>query len=89
MGRTLNMENSPATGTSPSVMLSPNARIVVTASRGDGSATLTANEQLAYRRTASVATHMTAVEPTLNVEPLGGVHVADTGAVPPVSVGEP
>jgi hypothetical protein len=32
--------------------------------------------------------HVTAVEPTLNVEPLGGVHITDTGAVPPVTAGE-
>jgi hypothetical protein len=31
---------------------------------------------------------VTAVEPTLNVEPLGGVQDAATGAVPPASVGE-
>jgi hypothetical protein len=47
------------------------------------------NEQLAARPTASVAVHVTTVEPMLNVDPLGGVHVTDTGAVPPVTVAEP
>jgi hypothetical protein len=29
------------------------------------------------------------VEPMLNIDPLGGVHVTATGAVPPVTVAEP
>jgi len=69
-------------------MLSPNARIVVTPRRGGGSVTVAVNEQLAVRRTASVAVQVMAVEPMLNVDPLGGVHVTDTGAVPPVTVAE-
>jgi hypothetical protein len=68
-------------------MLSPNARILVTLRRGDGSVTLTVNEQRAVRRTASVAVHVTAVEPTLNIDPLNGVQDTDTGAVPLVTVG--
>jgi hypothetical protein len=68
-------------------MLSPNAKIVLTPRRGNGSITLTANEQLAARRAASVAVHVTDVEPTVNVEPLGGVQVTDRGAVPPVTAG--
>ena len=70
-------------------MLSPNARILVTPRRGDGSVTVTVNEQLAVRRTASVAVHVTAVEPNANVEPLVGVHVTDIGAVPPVTLARP
>jgi hypothetical protein len=70
-------------------MLSPNARILVTPRRGAGKTTLAVNEQLAARPTASVAVHVTTVEPRLNVDPLGGVHVTDTGAVPPVTVAEP
>jgi hypothetical protein len=70
-------------------MLSPNARIVVTLRRGDGGVTVTTNEQLAVRRTASVAVHATGVEPRLNVDPLAGVHDTVTGAVPPVTIAEP
>ena len=70
-------------------MLSPNARILVTPNRGAGETTLATNEQLATRRTASVAVHVTAVEPTPNVDPLGGVQDTNTGAVPPVAVAEP
>ncbi|HEV3063369.1 MAG TPA: hypothetical protein VGY48_34310 [Vicinamibacterales bacterium] len=47
------------------------------------------NEQLAVRRTASVAVHVTGVEPRTNVDPLTGVHETDTGVVPPVTVAEP
>src|SRR5580704_13579315 len=83
------MLNSPATGTSPSVMLSPNARIVVTPRRGDGTVTVAVNEQLAVRCTASVAVHATGVEPRLKVDPLAGVQDTATGAVPPVSVANP
>ena len=91
-GRTVNAlagENSPGAGTSPSVMLSPNARILVTLRRGGGKTTLAMNEQLSVRRTASVAVQVTGVEPILNVEPLGGVQDTDTGVVPPVTVGTP
>jgi hypothetical protein len=70
-------------------MLSPNARILVTPKRGAGGVTVTANEQLAARFTASVAVQFTTVEPTANVLPLGGVHVVDTGCVPLVTVGAP
>jgi hypothetical protein len=49
---------------------------------------MTVNEQLAVRRTASVAVQVTAVDPTLNAEPLDGVQVTDTGAEPPVTAGE-
>jgi hypothetical protein len=70
-------------------MLSPNAKMVVTARRGGGRVTVTVNEQLAVRRTASIAVQVTVVEPRLKAEPLGGVHVTDTGAVPPATVGDP
>lgn len=70
-------------------MLSPNARIVVTPRCGDGTVTVAVNEQLAVRRTASVAVHATGVEPRLNVDPLAGVHDAVTGVVPPVTVANP
>jgi hypothetical protein len=69
-------------------MLSPNAKILVTPRRGGGRTTLAMNEQLAVRRTASVAVQVTGVAPTLNVEPLGGAHDTDTGVVPPVTVAE-
>jgi hypothetical protein len=70
-------------------MLSPNARILVTPRRGAGKTTLATNPQLAARRTASVTVHVTVVEPTVNVEPLGGVQDTDTGVTPPVVVAEP
>jgi hypothetical protein len=47
------------------------------------------NEQLAARRTASVTVHVTVVEPTVNVDPLGGVQDTDTGVTPPVTVAGP
>jgi hypothetical protein len=70
-------------------MLSPNARILVTPRRGAGGVTFTANAQLFVRRTASVAVHVTVVEPRLKGEPLEGAQMAETGAVPPVTVGVP
>jgi hypothetical protein len=70
-------------------MLSPNAMILVTPRRGDGTTTLAMNEQLAVRPTPSVAVQVTVVEPILNVEPLDGVQDADTGVVPPVTVATP
>jgi hypothetical protein len=47
------------------------------------------NEQLAVRCTASVAVQVIAVEPILNVDPLGGAQDSDTGAVPPVTLASP
>lgn len=70
-------------------MLSPNARMVPTRSVGDDNVTATANEQLAVRWTASVAVQVTVVEPSAKVEPLGGVQETVTGAVPPVTAGDP
>ena len=70
-------------------MLSPNARILVTVRRGGGSATVAVNEQLAVRRAASVAVHVTGVEPTGKLEPLAGPQETMTGAAPPVAVAEP
>ncbi len=72
-------------------MLSPNARNLVTLRRGGGgtNTTTTANEQLAVRRTESVAVHVTVVVPTGKLEPLDGAHVVDTGGVPSVTLGAP
>jgi hypothetical protein len=72
-------------------MLSPKARNLVSVRRGGGGtkSTTTANEQLAVRRTASVAAQVTVVNPTGKFEPLDGVHDTDTGWVPSVTLDAP
>jgi hypothetical protein len=50
--------------------------------------TSTENPQLAFRPVASVAIHITPVTPVENNAPDAGVHATDTGAVPPVVVGD-
>ena len=69
----------------PAVMLSPKARKFVAVSCG-GLVTLTWNVQEAARSPASRAVQVTFVDPTAKVDPLGGVHVVATGAVPPETV---
>jgi len=70
---------------SPHVMLSPNARKRVRVRLG-GAVTVTLNPHVAVRPAWSVTVQVTAVEPTWNVEPLGGAQVSVVGAVPPVTV---
>jgi hypothetical protein len=45
--------------------------------------------QFATRRSASVAVHVTVVDPSGNVDPLGGVHDDVIGSLPPATVGSP
>jgi hypothetical protein len=71
----------------PAVMLSPKATIFVAFSWGV-LVTLTLKVQEAVRRSASRAVHMTLVEPTAKDDPLRGVHVVVTGAVPPLTIGD-
>jgi hypothetical protein len=68
-------------------MLSPNERNFVKRSSG-GLVTVTAKLHELFCVRASLAVHVTVVEPTANAEPLDGVHVVVTGAVPPLTVGE-
>jgi hypothetical protein len=72
----------------PAVMLSPNARNLVSAIRGTG-LTVTANVQALARDCASVAVHVTFVTPTGNAVSAAGEHTTDTGGAPPVTVGAP
>jgi hypothetical protein len=66
------------------VILSPNARIRVTASfRGDRIVTL--NAQFAVCCNASDARHVTSVEPIWNALPESGEHPTVTGWCPPVA----
>jgi hypothetical protein len=67
-------------------MLSPNARNEVVDSLG-GLSTVTRNEQLSVRCSASVAAHVTVFCPTVNADPAAGVHVVVTGACPFATVG--
>jgi len=67
-------------------MLSPKARKFVAVSCG-GRVTLTLKLQDAVRWSASRETQVTFVDPSAKLEPLGGVHVVVTGAVPPMTVG--
>jgi hypothetical protein len=69
---------------SPSVKLSPNATYFVTLISCDVSVTL--NAHCACRELASTAVQDTAVVPTLNELPEGGVHVTVIGDVPPLTV---
>ena len=78
----LPVEESVLSGTSPAVMLSPNARNLVAFRLGP--TTVTANVQLAVRCWASVAVQVTLVEPTGNDDPLDGLQPTMTGVVPPV-----
>src|SRR5262245_38114075 len=73
---------------SPAVMLSPNARNDVTVIFG-GCWITTLNEQAFVRWRASVAVHVTVVDPTGNVEPLGGAHATATGGAPPFAIAVP
>ena len=73
---------------SPQVMLSPNATIRVIERRG-AAWTRTSKLQLELRCRASTASHVTLVVPTGNSAPLAGMHVAVTGANPPVVDGAP
>ena len=59
-------------------MLSPNARNDVVDSFG-GASTVTTNEQLSVRWSASVAVHVTVFWPIENGDPGGGVQVVVTG----------
>src|SRR3954462_13810920 len=70
---------------SPSVRLSPNASYLVTARVKPASVTL--NEQLAWRCCASCAVQLTEVVPSGKVLPEGCVQVVVTGAAPAVTVG--
>ena len=74
------------TVTSPSVTLSPNARNFVR-DRVGRRETVTGKVQLAVADEASVAVHVTVVEPSGKVEPDGGVQATVTGARPPVADG--
>src|SRR5262245_9227308 len=67
-------------------MLSPNATNLVSAICGTFT-TVTGNEHIAVRSWASRAVQLTTVVPTEKLEPLGGVHVVVTGAVPPDTSG--
>jgi hypothetical protein len=71
---------------SPSVMLSPNATNRVAEIRG-GSVTVTLKLHDASRWRASVAVHMTVVEPLMKVAPLAGVQAVVTGWAPPTTIG--
>src|SRR5262249_54851279 len=71
---------------SPSVMLSPNARNDVTDSFG-GSCTTTLNVQLAVRALASLVVQVTVVVPTVNDAALTGRQLVVNGGCPPVIVG--
>jgi hypothetical protein len=66
-------------GSTPRVILSPNARILVTPKRGAGGVTVAMNAHEAARLTASVAVQFTTVDPTAKIELLGGVQVVVTG----------
>jgi hypothetical protein len=55
-------------------------------SRGGG-VTTTGNEQVAARWRASVAVHVTVVEPTANDDPLDGVQFTTTGGAPALPSG--
>jgi len=69
-------------------MLSPNDAKRVTLTRG-GASTETLNEHTSFRWRASVAVHVTFVEPTGNIAPLAGLQTIETGGAPPVAVGVP
>ncbi len=66
---------------SPAVMLSPNDMNEVVDSFG-GLRTVTTNEQLSVRWSASVAEHVTVFCPMLNAVPVAGVQVVVTGVSP-------
>jgi hypothetical protein len=66
---------------SPAVMLSPNDMNEVVDSFG-GLRTVTTNEQLSVRCSASVAEHVSVFCPMLNAVPVAGVQVVVTGASP-------
>ena len=74
----------PSSPFSPAVMLSPKARKRVALITGTGSS-VTEKVQLA-ERIPSVASHVTGVVPTVNVESDPGVHVVLIGGAPPVAV---
>jgi hypothetical protein len=60
---------------------------VVNESCGAGGATITLNVQTASLASASIPWHETVVVPRSNGCPEGGVHVSDTGGLPPTIVG--
>src|SRR5262245_58692119 len=68
-------------------MLSPNATNRVWLRRG-GDVTRTLNRQTEDRRLLSCAVHVTCVVPIGSLDPLGGVHSASTGAMPPETEGK-
>src|SRR2546422_11031569 len=70
----------------PSVMLSPNATNFVALIFG-GRATVTPKLHDAVCCFASRAVQMTVAEPTLNTDPLGGVHAIEMGCAPPLTTG--
>jgi hypothetical protein len=70
----------------PSVMLSPYATYLVALNCGARD-TDTAVTHVAACFAESCAEQNTVVFPTTNVDPLAGVHVVETGAAPPVTVG--
>jgi hypothetical protein len=53
-----------------------------------GGLTVIVRLQLDVRCCASVAVHVTVVAPTGKVDPLAGVHVSVTGALPPMTVAD-
>ncbi|HEY6356976.1 MAG TPA: hypothetical protein VIX35_01955, partial [Vicinamibacterales bacterium] len=75
----------PGSPFSPAVMLSPKATIVIAAIVCALTTTLAV--QTAVRPMASLAWHVTVVEPSGKVEPEAGRHDTVTGGVPPVSAG--
>src|SRR2546423_14060242 len=84
------MPPSPCMVISPAVRLSPKAANVVAVEMSRGGATrVTENEHVPLTAFESTPVHVTVVEPTGNVDSLGGTHVICTGGVPPVDVGVP
>src|SRR6185295_6782933 len=71
----------------PSVMLSPNDTNRVRLRRG-GEVIRTLNRQTEDFRRLSCAVQVTCVVPIGNFDPLGGVHSASTGAMPPDTEGK-
>ena len=65
-------------------MLSPNATKRVALIRGGG-CTVTVNVQASVRLCASVAVHVTTVDPIGKLSALAGAHCVETGAAPPTT----